>query len=115
MWAYLAPTTAIGVDPFAAAATGGTVAFARPFASPSGNPGIEYSLPEISRVTLDFFDVRGRLVESRPLGIQGPGVRQVFFEGPQRAAGIYLYRMRLADPETGAVRTTLSGKTVLVK
>jgi hypothetical protein len=115
VWAYLAPTTAIGVDPFAAAAGGGAYAFARAFSSPSTVPGVEYSLPEPSRVMLDFFDVRGRLVDSRALGVQGPGVRQVVLDGRERAAGVYLYRVRLADPQTGALRATLSGKTVLVK
>ncbi|MGQ0721848.1 MAG: hypothetical protein ACT4PE_09780 [Candidatus Eiseniibacteriota bacterium] len=115
VWAYLAPTTAIGVDPFAADAAAGAYAFARPFSSPSTLPGVEYSLPEPSQVLLDFFDVGGRLVDSRALGVQGPGVRQVLFDGRGRAAGVYLYRVRLADPQTGTVRATLSGKTVLVK
>jgi hypothetical protein len=115
VWAYLAPTTAIGVDPFAADAAGGAYAFARPFSSPSTLPGVEYSVPEPSSVLLDFFDVRGRLVDSRALGVQGPGVRQVLLDGRGRAAGVYLYRVRLADPQTGVVRATLSGKTVLVK
>jgi hypothetical protein len=114
VWAYLAPTTAIGADPFTAA-PGGAHAFARAFASPSALPGVEYSLPGPSRVTVDFFDVSGRLVDSRALGVQGPGLRQVHLEGRAHAAGVYLYRVRLADPETGALRSVLSGKTVMVR
>ncbi len=93
----------------------GGAAFARVLASPSSRPGVEYSIPDWNQVFLDVFDITGRLVESRPLGLQGPGVRRVDLNREAHASGVYLYRMKLVDPSSGALKDELHGKAVLVK
>ena len=66
-------------------------------------------------MTLEVFDLQGRLVVKRALGTQTPGPHQATFSNPGLRAGIYLYRMRASDPLSGAERASLSGKMLLVK
>jgi hypothetical protein len=87
----------------------------RTIANPSADPRIRFSMPDENRVSLEIYDVAGRLVERRELGVQSAGVREVPFGGSRKPAGVYLYRLRLTDPETGALRSALHGKTVLIK
>jgi hypothetical protein len=110
--AFLQPIPATDAPSFVEV---GGPAFARAVASPSAAPGIEYSIPSWSKVTLEVFDVSGRLVETRALGLQAPGMRRVDLSTEPRASGVYLYRMNLVDPSSGAVRDQLHGKAVLVK
>jgi len=66
-------------------------------------------------VTLEVYDVRGRLVERRLLGEQGAGEREsALFGERQPGAGVYLYRLRLENPQTGALRSVLTGKTIVL-
>ena len=66
-------------------------------------------------MTLEVFDPQGRRVVKRALGTQSPGPHQATFSSPGLRAGIYLYRLRVADPLSGAERVSLSGKMLLVK
>jgi hypothetical protein len=111
-WALLGPSV-IGVEDDQAAPPG--LAFARSYPNPSPQPRIQYRLPESSRVILEVFDLQGRVIERRAIGIQGPGLREVPFDGSGRSAGVYPYRLLLEDPATGARRSTFSGKVVLLK
>jgi hypothetical protein len=109
VWGYLAaPTTAVG-DPEDLAAIHSRV-------FPSQNPTMVYFLPGRRAVDLEVFDLRGRRVESRPLGVLGGGEHEsrVFSNGDV-AAGMYLYRLTLRDPSTGASTAVLSGRAILVK
>jgi hypothetical protein len=66
-------------------------------------------------VSLEVYDLRGRVVERRSLGMVEGGERELpLFSGQKQAAGVYLYRLRLEDPETGHLRGTLTGKTVVL-
>lgn len=76
---------------------------------------IRYALAAACDVTLEVFDLQGRLVVKRALGTQSAGPHQATFSNPGLRAGIYLYRMRAADPLSGAERASLSGKMLLVK
>ena len=76
---------------------------------------VRYALPAASQVTLEVFDPQGRLVVTRALGTQSPGLHQATFSNPGLRAGIYLYRLRTADPLSGTERASLSGKMLLVK
>jgi len=88
---------------------------AESFPNPSVEPRIRYWLPERNRVSLEVYDVRGRLVERRPLGTFGEGERDVRLFGERGpGAGVYLYRLRLEDPDTGALRSVLTGKTIVI-
>jgi hypothetical protein len=114
-WAYLDPNLYVTVD---VPGSQGPERFQllgnypNPFRSLTA---IHYALATASNVTLEVFDPQGRRVVSRALGTQSPGTHQATFSNPGLRAGIYLYRMRAADPLTGAERASLSGKMLLVK
>jgi hypothetical protein len=82
----------------------------------SSHPMIMYSLPQRSQVVFEVFDVRGRTIERRPLGVQDGGQFTIpLFEASDHGAGVYLYRLQMVDPESGALRETLRGKTIYLK
>ena len=110
--ALLAPLSAVGVEPVAAAIPSGLSV--RSFPNPSPSPTIQYSLPEGGRVSFEVYDVTGRLVEQRDLGLQQAGVWQTTLDGRDRPAGVYFYRLKVHDAASGSLRATLQGKTVLV-
>ncbi len=110
-WSYLAPGV-IGVedDPY----TRPPYALVHSVDNPSRDPRISFALPHENLVNLEVYDVRGRLVSRRALGTQQAGEFPLF--GDRRPeAGVYLYRLQLVDPATGQARTTLQGKTLLLK
>ena len=70
---------------------------------------ITFSLPEKERVTLQVFDINGRMVKDLIRGEEYPaGQHQVRFDGHDLASGTYLYR--LTSP-----RQTLTRKMLLLK
>jgi hypothetical protein len=84
--------------------------------NPSPRPEVAFAIPDRNLVTLEVFDVRGRLVERRELGNMGEGDASVpLFSTNDPAAGMYLYRLQFVDPATGSVRGSLTGKTMLMK
>jgi hypothetical protein len=83
--------------------------------SPGPRPTIRYALARSSQVMLEVFDVHGRLVERRALGVRGAGLGEASFGGSGVASGVYLYRLKLSDPNTGGWRKTLSGRLVVVR
>lgn len=111
-WAYLAPDGTVAVD---AGATPGRVTRVTAFPNPSSRPVIAYSLPDRAHVVLEIFDVSGRRVEERVLGVQGPGVNEIQVGREDGTGGVYLYRLTVRDPETGAVQAAPSGKIVLLR
>lgn len=83
---------------------------------PSSRPHITFAMPDRNLVTLEIFDLRGMLVERRRLGELGEGENSVsLFNGRRPSAGMYLYRLRMANPASGAEYPPLTGKTILVK
>lgn len=115
VWAYLDPALLVASDvrPFAPVdQVDGVTAWPNPF---QGTAGLRYVLPAPGKVTLEVFDVQGRLVERRPLGMQPAGVQYAAFDGAGRVAGVYLCRVRVSDPGTGEVRSTLTGRMQIVK
>ncbi len=76
---------------------------------------IRYSLPEASNVRLEVIDVDGRRVSSRALGLQQAGNQEVRFDRTRGDKnGVYFYRLMFSDPGTGASRSTLSGRMLLL-
>jgi hypothetical protein len=84
------------------------------FPVPGVRPSIRYSLARQSRVVLNVYDVRGRVVETRQLGVQAQGPASVDFDGRGKRSGVYMYRLDIQDPETGAARKTLNGRMVVL-
>jgi len=79
-----------------------------------GEGTIRYTAPEPSDVTLELYDVRGRLVERTVLGRQPAGVQQAPIRAVARS-GVHFYRLRFVDPATGSTRATLAGKVMLIR
>ena len=112
-WAHFAPTPSPVID---GGPRGTAYAFLRPSLNPSPRPLISYSMPDQNIVTLEVFDVRGRLVIRRPLGLTIAGDSQVpLFTQKKPAAGVYLFRLKIEDPETGRLRDSLTGKMTLLR
>ena len=76
---------------------------------------IRYSLPASSIVDLEVYDLQGRVVESRSLGLQAAGAREVVLSRFTSRSGVYLYRLRVRDGVTGTDRGTLSGKMMVLQ
>lgn len=106
--AFSGPVSTVGRGP------GAPVAFALRAASP--NPvrtatRIAFELPRAAAVSLDVFDVSGRLVRTLARGMRTAGAHELTWDatdggGRKVAAGVYLYRLRTPGFE--------STKTVLV-
>ncbi len=112
-WGYISSVTT-GVEPGDDPVSGARGRIGS-FPNPSLQPHLRYNLPERSRVTLEIYDLRGRLIERRLLGTQEEGERtEQLFGRHKHGAGVYVYRLRLEDPATGQLRSLLSGKTVLL-
>jgi hypothetical protein len=69
---------------------------------------IEFGLPVTGHVTLEVFDVQGRLVRTLSDGVMQAGNYRAEFNGNEIGSGVYFYRLR-------AERETLLGKMMLIR
>jgi parallel beta-helix repeat protein len=81
---------------------------------------INYQLPVVSQVSLEIYDISGRLVESPLHDVwRAAGHHEVVFDGSGLASGIYIYQFRVSSgsgaPLAQATPTTGTGKMVLIK
>lgn len=113
-WAYLDPTCLlVGVEG-AETARATRLSYMRP--NPfRGQSTLSFTLGEESDVTMEIYDVAGRLVDRRELGTQPAGPRTFDVGVPDRGAGVYFYRLVLVDPNSGAPHGSMTGKMILVK
>lgn len=58
---------------------------------------IKYDIPSNTNVTLDIYDVTGRLVASLVNGQHAPGSYSVTWNAHQYASGMYIYRIRAGE------------------
>jgi hypothetical protein len=114
IWAFMAPTPPTNTEPPPEDTVAGYMLFGSS-PNPAAYSTIRYGLAQSSTVTLEVFDVAGRLVERRLLGMQPQGMREASFDGSHRASGLYLYRLQVADPTSGELRRTLSGRLVVTR
>jgi len=68
----------------------------------SGQTSIRYTLPHSGQVSLQVYDLNGRLAATLVNGLQGPGAHTVIWDAAGASPGVYLYQMRTA--EGGVVR-----------
>jgi hypothetical protein len=54
---------------------------------------IEYTIPEISEVTITVYDILGRQAAILFHGFHVPGLHKVLFQPDQLPSGVYFYRM----------------------
>jgi hypothetical protein len=69
---------------------------------------LSFSLPEAVKVSLNVYDVQGRLVAQLVNGLREVGTHQVTFDGSNLASGMYLYRLTAGSNHA-------TGKMVLMK
>ncbi|HEX7344621.1 MAG TPA: C25 family cysteine peptidase, partial [bacterium] len=67
-----------------------------------------FSLPEAAQVTLQVFDLQGRLVATLAEGMRDAGSHEATFDASHLASGIYLYHLTAGSFDAG-------GKMVLLK
>jgi hypothetical protein len=87
-------------------------AFPNPFKS---STTLRFRLPRASSLRLDIFDLQGRLMGTRALGVQPAGDASVRVPAISSTSGVYLYRVHVADAVTGASQGTLSGKMMILE
>ena len=92
-----------------------SLASARVFPNPGHKQTLFFSLPQESRVVIEIFDVRGRRIDWRDLGVRSAGPLNYVLDAEDRSAGVYMYRLNVIDPETGVVRERVEGKSLLMK
>jgi hypothetical protein len=71
---------------------------------------IKFLMARSSEVTLEVYDVLGRLVSAQTLGVRAAGQHTVPFNAAGLASGSYFYRLKMV-----ATGTTLVGKMLLLK
>jgi len=76
---------------------------------------LRYTMPEWGEVTLEVFDVLGRQVARRALGLQSPGEHEAVLGREGLSTSVYLYRLRVANPINGALKASLAGKVMFLK
>lgn len=98
-----------GEVPVSSPVTPASYAVASAFPNPF-NPTttIHFTLPEASRVTLNVYDMNGRLVSTLINGMREAGAQQATFDGSNLSSGVYMYTLN-----TGA--NLITGKMALVK
>jgi hypothetical protein len=75
---------------------------------------IRYSVPELSAVTLEIYDISGRLVSELVNGAIQAGTHTVDFDGSLLASGIYVYKIKANSLESQKEFSKV-GRMVLLK
>ena len=114
-WCYMDPDITVGVreskqgipDQFALLGN-----YPNPF-----NPTttIKYRLPQLSDVTVEVFDILGKLVSRQELAMQGPGESSATINAERLSSGVYTYRVRVRGHNSDIERASFTGKMTLVK
>jgi hypothetical protein len=114
-WAYMDPNALIAVGDDAPRPPRELVVMSadpNPFRTQTT---IQYSLGVAGQVRIELYDIQGRLVEQRTLGIQQPGIHSAALSGEGRAAGVYHYRLQVTDTQTNAVLSSGYGRAILLR
>jgi hypothetical protein len=114
--AFLDPSKGLyaGVDPPSAAPV--KLALLGNFPNPfRGATSVRFRLPQDSKISVEVFDLQGRLVASRAFGVLPAGDGHVRVPAFTSRSGVYLYRLHVTDPDTGAERGTLGGKMMVLQ
>lgn len=115
-YSFLDPNSFITADaPTGSRGTGGYVLMGNspnPFRSATT---VRYALAEAGDVSLEVFDLQGRMVHSKLVGRQPAGLQQTTVLGFGGKTGVYMYRVRVKDAQTGAERASLAGKMMVVR
>jgi hypothetical protein len=114
-WCYLDPQVVAGVGDESSPAVS-RFALLGNAPNPFGtHTSIRYAMPNAGRVVLEVFDVQGRHVTTRTIGLQEAGVHNYVFDGRGLASGLYVYKLRVADPQSDVTLASLSGRLMLTR
>ena len=58
---------------------------------------IRYSIPGLSKITIEFYNILGRRVESINEGMKLAGVYQFIWDAADQPSGVYFYRIQAGD------------------
>ena len=117
VWAYMDPNTVITGVKDHAGVEGVPEVFTlygnypNPF-NPSTT--ISFGMPEAGLVTLKVFDVLGRSVLVKELGMKSAGKHEAVFEAKDFTSGAYFYRLQMTAPG-GKKQSTLYGRMMVIK
>jgi len=113
VWAHIIPIGTSGLPEGGHETAGFRVL--GPYPNPSAAPVLRFALDAPSRVTLQLFDVSGRLLLERDAGRFEVGEQGIEIPAAGFSTGLYLYRLKFMDPETGAVKASVPGRVMLMK
>jgi len=115
-WCWLDPAAVTGVGDGPGAPVASNFALLGCAPNPTGSrTSIRWTMGAKGRVALEVYDVSGRLVTRRDVGLVDSGPRSYLFDGRGLKSGIYLYRLRVDDPVAARTQATLSGKLLLTR
>ena len=113
-WGYLDPNlplTGVGDEPVAASELLLLGNRPNPF---EGKTSVYFTLPSPGDVTLEVFDLAGRLIATRGYGRQPAGPSHLIFGAEGIKSGVYPYRLRVTDAASGST-TTRAGRMIRVR
>ncbi len=111
-WGFLDPGQVDVGDPPVEVANGVSLLGNRPNPFSSGT-SVYFTLARASNVSLEVFDLMGRLVASRDYGRQAAGPSHVMFRVEGLKSGLYTYRLRVAEQD--GAPTTVTGRMIIVR
>ena len=76
---------------------------------------VAFAMAEAGDVTIEVFDLQGRMVASRALGSIAAGMREAALPTVGQGNGVYMYRLRVVDHVSGAKKAELSGKMMVLQ
>ncbi len=76
---------------------------------------VRFAMAEAGDVTIEVFDLQGRMVASRALGSIAAGMREAALPTVGQGNGVYMYRLRVVDHVSGAKKAELSGKMMVLQ
>lgn len=115
-WAFMDPGTVVSVEDERQPSLPRNFALLGNYPNPF-NPSttIRYTMPEAGSVTLKVYDLLGRTVVTKPLGVQAAGVNEVKFDAEKLSSGVYFYRLQMVGLSSRKPFSTLYGKMMLLK
>ena len=76
---------------------------------------IKYTIPSSGNVTLEIFDVTGKILYSDNMGYQSAGTHKFDFNGSNFASGIYFYELKYSEGNQQPVTFRETKKMILTK
>jgi hypothetical protein len=76
---------------------------------------IRYALSDWANVSLEVYDVLGRQVSKRELGLLPPGEHDAVLGRDGLSTSMYLVRLRVTNPVSGVLMGNLAGKVMHLK